>query len=126
MVKGSACFRFKHVVTGEEYELNTSDKNLKIVETIPGWIHDITNSGDDDLIAMIWANEVFDSERPDTFANHYKVYDFMKKLKVMTIVGTRPEIIRLSRTIPKLDEHCDHILVTLVRTMIMNSMKFFL
>ena len=35
----------------------------------------------------------------------------MKKLKVMTIVGTRPEIIRLSRVIPKLDEHCDHVLV---------------
>ena len=35
----------------------------------------------------------------------------MKKLKVMTIVGTRPEIIRLSRTIAKLDECCDHILV---------------
>lgn len=35
----------------------------------------------------------------------------MKKLKVMTIVGTRPEIIRLSRTIEKLDEYCEHILV---------------
>ena len=35
----------------------------------------------------------------------------MKKLKVMTIVGTRPEIIRLSRVIPKLDKHCDHILI---------------
>jgi UDP-N-acetylglucosamine 2-epimerase (non-hydrolysing) len=35
----------------------------------------------------------------------------MKKLKVVTIVGTRPEIIRLSRLIPKLDEHTDHILV---------------
>jgi UDP-N-acetylglucosamine 2-epimerase len=35
----------------------------------------------------------------------------MRKLKVMTIVGTRPEIIRLSRVIPKLDEHCDHVLV---------------
>jgi UDP-N-acetylglucosamine 2-epimerase len=35
----------------------------------------------------------------------------MKKLKVMTIVGTRPEIIRLSRLIPKLDQHCDHVLV---------------
>jgi len=35
----------------------------------------------------------------------------MHKLKVMTIVGTRPEIIRLSRLIPKLDQHCDHILV---------------
>ncbi|SOZ13904.1 UDP-2,3-diacetamido-2,3-dideoxy-D-glucuronate 2-epimerase [Cupriavidus taiwanensis] len=32
-------------------------------------------------------------------------------LKVMTIVGTRPEIIRLSRTIEKLDKHCDHVLV---------------
>ncbi len=35
----------------------------------------------------------------------------MKKLKVITIVGTRPEIIRLSRLIPKLDEYTDHILV---------------
>ncbi|MBT4434872.1 UDP-N-acetylglucosamine 2-epimerase (non-hydrolyzing) [bacterium] len=35
----------------------------------------------------------------------------MKKLKVMTVVGTRPEIIRLSRIISKLDKHCDHILV---------------
>jgi UDP-N-acetyl-L-fucosamine synthase len=33
------------------------------------------------------------------------------KLKVMTVVGTRPEIIRLSRTIEKLDSHCEHILV---------------
>ncbi|UIJ44427.1 UDP-N-acetylglucosamine 2-epimerase (non-hydrolyzing) [Sphingomonas cannabina] len=35
----------------------------------------------------------------------------MKKLKVMTVVGTRPEIIRLSRVLCALDAHCDHILV---------------
>ena len=35
----------------------------------------------------------------------------MKKLKVLTVVGTRPEIIRLSRVLCKLDEHCEHILV---------------
>lgn len=35
----------------------------------------------------------------------------MKKLKVMTVVGTRPEIIRLSRVVAKLDEYCEHILV---------------
>jgi len=35
----------------------------------------------------------------------------MKKLKVMTVVGTRPEIIRLSRVLSRLDEFCDHILV---------------
>jgi UDP-N-acetylglucosamine 2-epimerase len=35
----------------------------------------------------------------------------MKKLKVLTVLGTRPEIIRLSRVIAKLDEHTDHVLV---------------
>ena len=35
----------------------------------------------------------------------------MKKMKVMTVIGTRPEIIRLSRVIAKLDEHCEHLLV---------------
>lgn len=35
----------------------------------------------------------------------------MNKLKVMTVVGTRPEIIRLSRVMARLDEHCDHVLV---------------
>lgn len=34
-----------------------------------------------------------------------------KKLKVMTVVGTRPEIIRLSRVLARLDEYCDHVLV---------------
>lgn len=35
----------------------------------------------------------------------------MRKLKVVTVVGTRPEIIRLSRVMAKLDEHCEHVLV---------------
>jgi UDP-N-acetylglucosamine 2-epimerase (non-hydrolysing) len=35
----------------------------------------------------------------------------VKKLKVVTVVGTRPEIIRLSRVIARLDEYCDHVLV---------------
>jgi UDP-N-acetyl-L-fucosamine synthase len=35
----------------------------------------------------------------------------MKRLKIVTVVGTRPEIIRLSRVIAKLDQHCDHVLV---------------
>src|SRR5690606_22201286 len=35
----------------------------------------------------------------------------MKRLKVVTVVGTRPEIIRLSRGISRLDEHCDHVLI---------------
>jgi UDP-N-acetyl-L-fucosamine synthase len=41
----------------------------------------------------------------------YSLFLSMKKLKVMTVVGTRPEIIRLSRVLGLLDMHCDHVLV---------------
>jgi len=41
----------------------------------------------------------------------YEQETAMKKLRVVTVVGTRPEIIRLSRVMAKLDEYCDHVLV---------------
>ena len=44
----------------------------------------------------------------------------MKKIKVMTIVGTRPEIIKLSQVMKVLDEFTEHTIVILVKTMIMN------
>jgi len=69
VIKGSACFRFRHILTNELYELNTSGERPMIVETIPGWAHDITNTGDDEMVAMLWANEIFDRERPDTIAS---------------------------------------------------------
>jgi UDP-2-acetamido-2,6-beta-L-arabino-hexul-4-ose reductase len=68
VIKGKACFRFRHMLTGEFYELDTTGEQFEIVETVPGWTHDVTNVGDDELICMLWANEIFDQDRPDTFA----------------------------------------------------------
>tara|TARA_Y100001970_G_scaffold294333_1_gene450872 strand:- start:7708 stop:8826 length:1119 start_codon:yes stop_codon:yes gene_type:complete len=68
VVQGKARFRFKHLITGEFYEKDTSEENLEIVETCPGWSHDITNIGADKLIVLLWANEIFDSNNPDTVA----------------------------------------------------------
>lgn len=68
VIKGSALFRFRHIMSDEFYELKTTGEQPVIVETVPGWTHDITNVGDDELIVMLWANEIFDRERPDTFA----------------------------------------------------------
>lgn len=68
VIKGKAAFKFKHVVTGEFYQLETTGEEARIVETVPGWTHDITNIGDDEMIVMLWANEIFDREKPDTFA----------------------------------------------------------
>ncbi|MEJ7928436.1 NAD-dependent epimerase/dehydratase family protein [Ramlibacter sp. AN1015] len=69
VIKGQARFRFRHMDTGEAFELTTRGDEARIVETIPGWTHDITNMGADELVVMLWANEVFDRERPDTYAN---------------------------------------------------------
>ena len=68
VIKGQALFKFKHVVTGEFYELETCGDEPRIVETVPGWTHDITNIGDEEMVVMLWANEIFDREKPDTYA----------------------------------------------------------
>ncbi len=68
VIKGNACFRFRHIMSGEFYELFTTGDKPEIVETVPGWTHDVTNVGAEEMIVMLWANEVFDRERPDTFA----------------------------------------------------------
>lgn len=68
VIKGQACFRFRHMMTGEFYELRTSGEQPEVVETVTGWTHDITNVGEDEMIVMLWANEIFDRENPDTYA----------------------------------------------------------
>ena len=58
--------------TGELYKLEVDDKTLSIVDTVPGWAHDIKNIGESDLIVFLWANEKFDDKRPDTYAAEIK------------------------------------------------------
>lgn len=72
VIKGTAHFGFRHIGSGETHELVTRGGEAQIVETIPGWTHNITNIGEDELIVMLWANEVFDRARPDTTAMKVK------------------------------------------------------
>lgn len=67
VIKGQARFKFRHMQTGETHELLTSGTKAEVVETVPGWTHDITNIGNEEMVVMLWANEVFDRARPDTF-----------------------------------------------------------
>ena len=68
VIKGQARFKFQHMQTGERHELVTTGDKAQVVETVPGWTHDITNIGSDEMVVMLWANEVFDRTHPDTFA----------------------------------------------------------
>lgn len=69
VIKGKARFGFRHILTDETYELLTSGEQPTIVETIPGWSHDITNIGEEEMLVMLWVNEIFDRDRPDTIAS---------------------------------------------------------
>ena len=68
VIKGTARFKFRHMQTAQTHELVTVGDKPEIVETVPGWTHDVTNIGTEEMIVMLWANEVFDRDRPDTFA----------------------------------------------------------
>ncbi len=68
IVQGRARFRFRHILSGERHEIETSGEHPQVVETVPGWSHDVTNIGETQLISLLWANEVFDRDRPDTVA----------------------------------------------------------
>ena len=68
VVQGEAKFSFRHISTDAMHEIVTTSKELKIVETVPGWSHDITNIGTGDIVVMLWANEIFDPDNPDTIS----------------------------------------------------------
>ena len=68
VIKGNARFGFRHIISGETYELHTSGTEPEVVDTVPGWVHDITNVGEEEMVVMIWANEIFDRDKPDTIA----------------------------------------------------------
>lgn len=68
VLKGAASFRFRNIISNEFYELKTTGDNPIVVETVPGWTHDITNIGNDEMLVMLWANEIFDRDSPDTYA----------------------------------------------------------
>jgi UDP-2-acetamido-2,6-beta-L-arabino-hexul-4-ose reductase len=68
VLKGQARFRFRHIVSGETNEIRTTGDRPEAVDTIPGWAHDITNVGNEEMIVMLWANEVFDRDKTDTYA----------------------------------------------------------
>lgn len=71
VVVGKARFDFVSVNDGRRASIEVDAASAKIVETIPGWAHSVTNIGESELVSMLWANEIFERASPDTF--HYEV-----------------------------------------------------
>ena len=68
VVAGTALIQQRKVDTDEVLEYKVSGENIQAVHMLPGYTHNIINlSETDDLVTVMWANEAFDPEHPDTY-----------------------------------------------------------
>lgn len=68
VVKGHALIQERKIGTDEVIEFEVDDKKIEAVHMLPGYTHNIINLSDtEDLITLMWANELFDQSRPDTY-----------------------------------------------------------
>jgi UDP-2-acetamido-2,6-beta-L-arabino-hexul-4-ose reductase len=66
VVKGRAVVRFKKIDSNKVLSYNVSDNPIEIIDIPPGYTHHIENVGNDEMIVLFWANEVFNPDIPDT------------------------------------------------------------
>ena len=67
VVKGKAKITFESVVDNTRKEFLVDDSNIQIVTIPVGYTHNIENIGDDEMILVMWCNELFDENKPDTY-----------------------------------------------------------
>ncbi len=68
VVSGHGLIRERKIGSDEIFEFEVSGDNIQAVQMLPGYTHNIINLSDtDDLVTLMWANESFDPDRPDTF-----------------------------------------------------------
>ncbi|MBE0497143.1 MAG: SDR family oxidoreductase [Campylobacterales bacterium] len=66
VIKGKALIELRDIFSKEIIQYNVNGNDLEIVEMIPGYTHNITNTGDEEMVLLIWANENYDPSAPDT------------------------------------------------------------
>jgi UDP-2-acetamido-2,6-beta-L-arabino-hexul-4-ose reductase len=67
VVSGEGVIRFRRISEDRIIEYKVNGNELEVVDIPPGYTHNITNTGASDMVTIMWANEPFDPERPDTF-----------------------------------------------------------
>lgn len=67
VVRGSGEINFRRIDTDETITYHVSGDKLEVVDIPPGYTHNIINTGNEDMVTIMWANELFDQDKPDTF-----------------------------------------------------------
>nr|WP_106783602.1 capsular polysaccharide biosynthesis protein CapF [Lysinibacillus timonensis] len=67
VVSGEGLIRFRKIDSNEIIEYTVSGGKLQVVDIPTGYTHSIVNVGETDLVTVMWANECYDPEKPDTY-----------------------------------------------------------
>lgn len=67
VVSGKGQIRFRKIESDEIIEYNVTGEKLEVVDIPIGYTHSIVNTGETDLVTVMWANELFDQDNPDTY-----------------------------------------------------------
>lgn len=67
VVKGEGVIRFRSLFSDEVIEYHVTGAKLEVVDIPVGYTHSIVNSGKEDMVTVMWVNESFDPNNPDTF-----------------------------------------------------------
>ena len=67
VVSGIGVIRFRKISEEKVIEYHVSGEKLEVIDIPTGYTHNIENLGDSDMVTVMWANEPFDSDKPDTY-----------------------------------------------------------
>lgn len=67
VIQGQGIIRLRRIDSEEVLLYPVRGNHLEVVEIPPGYTHQLENTGDEDLVTVMWANEAFDPDKPDTF-----------------------------------------------------------
>jgi UDP-2-acetamido-2,6-beta-L-arabino-hexul-4-ose reductase len=67
VVSGNGVIKFRRVNANEVISYQVSGDKLQVIDIPPGYVHNITNTGNTDLVTIMWASEIFDKQNPDTY-----------------------------------------------------------
>ena len=68
VIQGKGVIRLRNLFSDEVVTLPVSGEHLEWIEILPGYVHNIENVGTTPLMTVMWASEVYDPARPDTFS----------------------------------------------------------
>jgi UDP-2-acetamido-2,6-beta-L-arabino-hexul-4-ose reductase len=66
VIAGEAVIRMRQIESSEVLEYRVRGEDFQAIDIPPGYTHSIENVGDQEMVAIFWASEIFDPDRPDT------------------------------------------------------------